>query len=112
MTGQSFLKSQKAARSVPIGFAFKTLDAHLAAPVAPSPSSCLLQVQGSGLAVQAHRLLYHSTLGSRVIMRKKKVQGAGARHVLGAIHAPRLPKTRSPPLLEKCIQYAEGTRVI
>ena len=90
----------------------KTLHAHLAASVVPSPASCLLQVQGSGLVVQAHRLLYHSTLGSREIMRKKRVQGAGARHVLGAIPAPRLPQTRSPSLLEKCIQHAEGTSVI
>ena len=36
-------------------------------------------VHGLGLRVfKAHRLVYHSTLGSRVIKKKKKVEGLGS----------------------------------
>ena len=38
------------------------------------------RVEGSGIRGQlGFRLLYHSTLGSRVIKKKKKVQGLGVR---------------------------------
>jgi len=48
-----------------------------------------------GLVVKAHRLLYHSNLGLRVIKKKKKV-----RTETGAPHAPISGKeTAYPPLL-------------
>ena len=36
-----------------------------------------------GLAFKAHRLLYHSSLGSRVIQKKKKIGGRGVPLALG-----------------------------
>ena len=43
----------------------------------------------AGLVFKAHRRLYHSTLGSRVIKRKKKKSGAGFRKS-GRLRAPLL----------------------
>ena len=40
---------------------------------------------------KAHRLLYHSTLGSRVIKKKKKPHGRDARAVLPRPEAPPPP---------------------
>ena len=37
----------------------------------------LLHLCGGGLVFKAHRLLYHSTLGWRVIKKKKKIWGLG-----------------------------------
>jgi len=41
----------------------------------PTPTVCGAQWFRGGLVFQAHRLLYHSSLGLRVIKKKKKVCG-------------------------------------
>jgi len=38
-----------------------------------------LKVEGGGLVFKAHRLVYHSTLGLRVIKKKFRVQVVGFR---------------------------------
>ena len=49
-------------------------------PSSPAPGIMIgfrVQRFRGGLVFKAHRLVYHSTLGLRVIKKKKKVEGSG-----------------------------------